>query len=68
MKPSMKGERGGTMGLSAFKIKKPKNLPEEAEAADSPFFFFFYHNNKVSEIAPRIQHLFIFGTLSQHEE
>lgn len=41
MKPSMKGERGGTMGLSAFKIKKPKNLPEEAEAADSPFFFFF---------------------------
>lgn len=41
MKPSMKGERGGTMGLSAFKIKKTLRICQKRQnQLTVPFFSF----------------------------
>ena len=41
MKPSMKGERGGTMSLSAFKIKNLRICQKRQKQLTVLFFFFF---------------------------
>lgn len=46
---------------------KSMKVPEDAEAAD-PRYFFLKHNNKVSEIAPLTQHLFLSGILSKKKQ